>query len=75
LANPKPITNNFHEANIEIHNVNKEQKRKKKFNQIRNNLRDFTPYKGNKQNLKQNTKQADIKNCNFFLVSYDRKIT
>jgi len=48
---------------------------KKKFNQIGNNLRGFTPYKGNKQNSKQNTEQADIKNCSFFFVSYDRKIT
>jgi len=68
LQIPNPKTNNFHESNVEIHNLNREQKRKKihqikeKFNQIGNNLRGFTPYKGNKQNLKQNTEQVEIEN-------------
>jgi len=48
IANTR--TNNFHESNVEIYKLNKEQKRKKmpnkkKFNQIENNLRGFTPYK------------------------------
>ena len=34
--------------------------KKKKFNQNGNNLKGFTPYKWNKQNLKQNTEQANI---------------
>jgi len=68
LQIPNTKTNNFHESNVEIHNLNREQKRKKihqikeKFNQIGNNLRGFTPYKGNKQNLKQNTEQVEIEN-------------
>ena len=64
LQIPNTKTNNFHELNVEIHNLNREQKRIKKrqikkINQIGNNLRGFTPYKRNKQNLKQNTKQSD----------------
>jgi len=29
LQNPNTITNNFHESNVEIHNLNREQKRQK----------------------------------------------
>jgi len=49
---PNTKTNNFHESNVETHNLNREQKikkkyakLKKKFNQIGNNLRGFPPYK------------------------------
>jgi len=51
LEIPNTKTNNFHESNVELHKLKREQKRKKntpnkkKINQIGNNLRGFTPYK------------------------------
>jgi len=49
LQIPNIKTNNFHESNVEIHNLNREQKRKKckikKIKKIGNNLRGFTPFK------------------------------